>query len=306
MINSDTIKRLARDAGFTLCGIARARMLTEHAEPFAAGLAASGERVLHYLADRPQRRLDPSCLVAGARTVISCAVDYRNFYSGGYPAGFANPKVCSYALSTEYQPKIKAMLTAMLGRLRETYPAVSGRAFCDTSAILEKAWATEAGLGWIGRNSLLVNPDYGSFLLLGELVVDADCDAYDTPYEGVGCGECRRCVDGCPAQAVAANRTIDTGRCISRLTIEKTAGQAAPAELHGWIYGCDECQSVCPYNRPRGNAVNPNFAPVFDPANFSAERWRNMTENEFRSLFDGTPLPRTGLDRIKKMLPMKK
>lgn len=296
----------ARDAGFTLCGIARARVLTEHAERLAAGLMANGESVLHYLADRPERRLDPSRLVAGARTVVSCAVDYRNFYSGSYPAEFGNPKVCSYALSTEYQPKIKAMLTAMLDKLREVDPAVSGRVFCDTSAILEKAWAVEAGLGWIGRNSLLVNPRYGSFLLLGELVLDADCDTYDTPFDGAGCGECRRCMDSCPAEAIPRPRTIDTGRCISRLTIEKTGEQASPARLHGWIYGCDECQNVCPYNRPRPHGISVDFAPVFDPADFSAERWRSMTDVEFRLLFSGTPLLRTGLERIKKMLPIEK
>ncbi len=300
-LHSDNIKKYAAEAGFTLCGIASARVLDEYAPRFAAGLEASGDRALHYLADRPQRRLDPSYLVPGARSVIVCAVNYRNRYSGGYPDGFPGPKICSYALSTKYQPKINAMLTEMLGRLKADIPDVSGRAFCDTSAILEKAWAAEAGLGWIGRNSLLVNPDYGSFLLLGELVIDAECDRYDAPYEGPGCGECRRCMEMCPAGAIPRAHTINTGRCISALTIEKVREPAA-AELHGWIYGCDECQNVCPWNRARPKHENPAFDPVLDPADLPAERWLSMEEDEFSRIFAGTPLLRTGLERIKKVV----
>ena len=305
-LDSDKIKEFAHAAGFTLCGIAPARVLAEHAPRFAAGLAASGDRALHYLADRPERRLDPSHLVPGARSVIVCAVNYRNRYSGGYPDGFSGPKVCSYSISTEYQPKMKAMLSGVLERLKADVPELSGRAFCDTSAILEKAWAVEAGLGWIGRNSLLVNPGHGSFLLLGELVVDAACDRYDAPYEGPGCGECRRCMDACPAGAMPRERTIDTGRCISALTIEKVREPSGPELLHGWIYGCDECQNACPYNNGRPQCSEPLFDPVFDPLDFPAERWREMTGDEFRDTFAGTPLLRTGLERIKKILPREK
>lgn len=303
MLSVDEIRKCADGAGFTLCGVARSRELTEHRMRFAEGLSASGDRALHYLADRPERRLDPAHFVPGARTVVVCAVNYRNSYSGGYPEGFSNPKLCSYALSTEYQPKIKQMLTSMLENLRALYPQLGGRAFCDTSAILEKAWAAEAGLGWIGKNSLLINPQYGSFLLLGELVLDMECDRYDEPYAGRGCGDCRRCIDGCPAGAIPRPRTVDTGRCISALSIEKVREPAAPEAMHGWIYGCDECQNACPFNSAKPMYSNPLFRPVFDPADFPAERWAAMSEDEFRPLFAGTPLLRTGLSRIKAMLP---
>lgn len=306
MLEYDLIRKCASEAGFTLCGIAPARVLDEHAGRFAAGLRASGDRALHYLVDRPQRRLDPSFHVPGAQTVVVCAVNYRNRYSGGYPDGFSDPKVCSYASSTEYQPKIKAMLSGILDKLRAADPSVSGRVFCDTSAILEKAWAAEAGLGWIGKNSLLINPEYGSFLLLGEIILDAECDRYDAPYEGVGCGECRRCMDACPAGAIPRPRTIDTGKCISALSIEKVREPAPPSAMHGWIYGCDECQNACPFNKGRSLCANPAFDPVFDPADFPAARWRAMTDGEFRTVFAGTPLLRTGLERIKKMLPDEK
>lgn len=303
MLNYDKIKKCAAEAGFTLCGVARARVLAEHRERFARNLSASGDRALPYLADRPERRFDPGHLVPGARTVIVCAVNYRNPYSGGYPAGFPNPKLCSYALSTEYQPKIKSMLAEMMRQLKEEHPGLSGRALSDTSAILEKAWAEEAGLGWIGKNSLLINPIYGSFLLLGELVVDMESDRYDEPFRGKGCGGCRRCMDCCPAGALPCPRTVDTGRCISALTIERVREPAPPELLHGWIYGCDECQNACPFNAGKPLCDNRAFDPVFDPSDFTRGRWAAMDEEEFHNLFAGTPLTRTGLARIKKMLP---
>lgn len=363
MLNYDSIRKYASEAGFTLCGVARARVLVEYGERLDAGLAASGGAVLRYLADRPERRLDPSTLLPGARTVVVCAVDYRNRYSGGYPTGFTAPKICSYALGGEYQPRIKAMLAWMLSRLREDFAAaedpgscdsapgevqaagevqvpgevrapgkvrvpngkavapggevqgsknvpesgetrtLGGKALCDTSAILEKAWAVEAGLGFTGRNSLLVNPAHGSFMLLGELLLDAECDRYDEPFAGPGCGGCRRCVEACPAGAIRRN-AVDTGRCISALTIEKTREAVDPGGLHGWIFGCDECQSVCPYNKlSSGGGTGSGgglFAPMFDPADFPAHRWLEMTPEEFGHLFAATPLRRTGLEKIKK------
>jgi epoxyqueuosine reductase len=302
MLCRQHINKYALEAGFTLCGVARARPLAEHGERFAASLAASGEWALGYLARDPARRLDPSSLLPEARTLVVCAVNYRNPRSGGYPADFAAPKICSYALGGEYQPKIKGMLAEVFERLSGDLPGLRGRAASDTSAILEKAWAVEAGLGWIGRNSLLVNPEYGSFLLLGELVLDAECDSYDAPYTGAGCGGCRRCVESCPAEALR-DRSVDTGRCISALTVERVREPIAPERLHGWIYGCDECQSVCPHNKARPGFTNDLFAPRFDPADFPAEKWCAMTDEEFRSRFAGTPLVRTGLERIKKMLP---
>lgn len=303
-ISRERIAVYAAEAGFTVCGVARARVLSEHAGRLAAGLAASGEGVLPYLADRPERRLDPSRLVAGARTVISCAVNYRNRRSEGYEAGFEHPKICSYALSSVYQPKMKAMLAAVLVRLKSDCPGLSGRVLCDTSAILEKAWAVEAGLGWIGKNSLLINPVYGSFLLLGEIVVDAECDRYDEPYGGRGCGDCRLCMDTCPAQALPCAATVDTGRCVSALSIEKSRTPSSPGSLHGWIFGCDECQSVCPFNRGRPLCSNPAFMPLFDPGDFPSGRWLAMDENEFNACFGDTPLSRAGAGRIKKLLPL--
>ena len=256
MLNHQHIKKYASEAGFPLCGVARARILDEHSTRFEESLAASGPAALGYLVRRPERRLDPSVLLPGARTVVVCALDYD-----GSPVATPAGKVSAHRREGDYQPRVKAMLATVLERLREDEPGLRGKVCCDTSAILEKAWAVEAGLGWIGRNSLLVNPDLGSFLWLGEIVLDAECDRYDEHYAGSGCGGCRRCVESCPAGALVAPVTVDsgvdnaiipdvyavdTGRCISALTIERSRGGTPAEPLHGWIYGCDECQTVCP------------------------------------------------------------
>ncbi len=236
VLGYDIIKKYAFEAGFTLCGVARARVLSEYAPRFAAGLEASGEAALDYLVRSPERRLDPSTLVPGARTVVVCALRYD-----GRAEETPEGKVSAHRRGGDYHPRIKAMLREVLERLRGEFPAFRAKVCCDTSVILEKAWAVEAGLGWIGRNSLLVNPEHGSLLLLGEIVLDAECDRYDEPGREAGCGKCRRCVENCPAGALG-EKTVDTGRCISALTIERARKGVSVKPLHGWIYGCDECQ----------------------------------------------------------------
>jgi epoxyqueuosine reductase len=244
------IAKYAAEAGFSLCGVARARVLAEHGERFTAALGASGEAALGYLVRDPMRRLDPSRLFSGVRTVVVCALSYD-------PRAVETPdgRISAHRRGGEYQPRVKAMLGGVLERLQAENPDLRGKVCCDTSAILEKGWAVEAGLGWIGRNSLLVNPSLGSFLLLGEILLTAECDRYDEPFRGVGCGGCRRCVEACPAGALrdvgGEVAAVDTGRCIAALTIER-ARRGLPIEpLHGWIHGCDDCQLACPHNNRR-------------------------------------------------------
>jgi epoxyqueuosine reductase len=296
MLSFENIKRYAAEAGFALCGIARARALDEHREWYAAGLAASGSDVLGYLERGWERRLDPSCLLPGAKTVIVCALTYLRT---GYPIDFTGQKTAAFALQDEdYHVRVKRMLGEILERLKSDYQRFNthksdrqaelrGKICCDTSAILEKAWAAEAGLGFIGRNSLLINPIYGSFLSLGEIILDAECDRYDEPLRGVSCGECERCVATCPVGALVGREfseprpevsagsssepaelfsgcperhktpeqqaimAVDTGHCISARTVEKARKDIKVEPIHGWIYGCDECQNCCPYNRRR-------------------------------------------------------
>lgn len=295
MIGAEQIKKAAADVGFDLCGVARCRPFEADGAFFREWLAQGFGSSLDYLARNTDKRFDASLLVEGARTVVVCAVAYKNEVSEGYAQG-CRTKVASYACAADYHGVIKPMLRAMVAELKAHYPALAGRAFVDSAPILEKRYAVEAGLGWIGRQSLLVTPRFGSFVLLGELVLCDECDRYDEPLRAVGCGACRRCVEACPNGAIL-ERHIDTARCISCATIER--GESA-AELHGWIFGCDECQSVCPYNKRAERGMCKGLAPRFAPQQMSAEQWLAMSEEEFAQKMADTPLARSGLERIKE------
>ncbi len=204
----------------------------------------------------------PACWSRGARTAVVCAVSYKNRASEGYPAGH-RAKVASYACAADYHTTLRAMLDRMLAALRAERPDLRGRAFVDTAPLAEKQLAAEAGLGWIGRQSLLVTPRFGTFVVLGELLLADEADRYDEPFGEGRCGSCRACVEACPTGAVTEERMIDTRRCISCHTVERE--QAQRPGLHGWIFGCDACQSCCPYNRRAPQHRHPAFDPLFDP-----------------------------------------
>lgn len=301
MVKKEHIVALAREVGFSLCGVAKCRSLTLSRERFEQWIVGGNGDGLDYLHRNLDKRFDPALLVEGAKTVVICALNYRNPITNGYPAE-AQCKIASYACTTDYHLTIKSMLQQMLSQLREEYPTLTGRCFVDSAPIAEKHWAVEAGLGWIGRQSLLVTREYGTTVLLGALVLCDDVDSYDEPYEGDGCGECRRCIEGCPNGAIGPNRTIDTRRCISRLTIEREPIMPDDCGLHGWIFGCEECQNVCPYNHSKPLATLPAIAPSFDPREMGAEHWLSMRSEEFSERFGHTPMSRSGLDRVRAAL----
>lgn len=299
MLASEYIKNAAERAGFDLCGITRCRHLSENERVFRQWLADGRSGGLDYLERNIEKRFDPSKLVAGARSAIVCAVSYKNAISDGYPSA-CRAKIASYACTTDYHSTIKQMLFSLLAKLKEQYPTLEGRAFTDSAPLAEKQLAVDAGLGWTGRQSLLVTPQYGTFVLLGELIVSEEVDRYDSPVED-GCGECRRCVEACPAGALLATRSADASKCISRATVEARQGKADDAvNLHGWIFGCDECQSCCPYNRRAPQHRNSAFDMLFDPRTITADNWDRMSDEEFRERFGTTPLMRSGLAAIKE------
>lgn len=297
MLTRKQIHALAREVGFSLCGVAKCRALGVSRARFESWLADGRGEGLDYLSRNVAKRFDPAQLVEGAQTVVVCALNYRNEITNGY-APDARCKVASYACTTDYHTTIKQMLHTMLARLREGNPTLAGRAFVDSAPLAEKAWAVEAGLGWIGRQSLLITREYGSTVLLGALVLCDEAESYDRPYEGDGCGECRRCIEACTNRAIMDNRTIDSRRCISRLTIENETFAPDDCGLNGWIFGCEECQNVCPYNHAKPQATHPAIAPTFDPRNISAVDWQSMTDTDFTARFARTPLSRSGLERI--------
>ena len=297
MIPRNLIINAAKDVGFDIVGIAPAKPLHEEYSHFTEWLSDGCQSTLAYMERNEEKRFDVSKLVEGAQSVVVCGVAYLSEVSRGYPEE-CRTKIASYALARDYHITIKEMLSEVAQRLKEYSPNLRFRTFTDTAPLSEKSYARHAGLGWTGRNSLLVTPDHGSMLLLGEIVMDDVVDEYDSPMEGVGCGECRRCVEACPNGAIREDRTVDARRCISCRTIEPMASGEA-IDLDGWIFGCDRCQSVCPYNMKAPLHSNHRFDPVIDPFALDSDAWMAMSEEVFSQLASSTPMTRAGLERIK-------
>lgn len=298
MISRKVITKTALEVGFDLVGVVRAEHLKEEYNRFNEWLLEGNASTLDYLKRNVEKRFDASRLVEGGRSVVICAISYLSPYSRGYDEG-AKTKIASYALARDYHVTIKELLTKLAEQLKGHNPQLRYRAFTDSAPLAEKSHAVRGGLGWIGHNSLLVTPHHGSMLHLGELVIDDEVDEYDAPMEAVGCGECMRCIEACPNSAILANRTIDTRRCISCRTIERE-DEGEDVNLDGWIFGCDACQTVCPYNKRAPLHTNPLFDPLFDPTTLSIKEWQEMTTVKFEAMAGTTPLTRAGLDRIKR------
>ena len=297
MLENEAIKAAATAVGFDRCGVAPCRRLAENEARFRAWLAAGHHSSLGYLERNIEKRFDPARLVGRACTAVVCAVSYKNEIGDGYPDGHRT-KIASYACNRDYHETIKGMLYELLSRIRTTAPQVEGRAFVDSAPLCEKQLAVEAGLGWIGRQSLLITPTHGSYILLGELILTEEADRYDTPFAGSRCGSCRACIDSCPTGAIGEDRMIDTGRCIACHTIERQP--AGHIDLDGWIFGCDACQQCCPYNRRAPYHRHPAFDPLFDPRTMDAAAWLQTDNDAFAERFGTTPLTRSGLQRIRQ------
>lgn len=297
LINYEKIVKAAQNVGFDDCRITTAEPLGEEAERYHAWLREGHHAGLRYLERNNDKRFAPAKLVEGAQTVIVCAVGYKSQLSEGYPPHH-DAKIASYACNRDYHLTIKAMLHEMAQALQQDYPTLKGRAFVDSAPLNEKSLAVRAGLGWIGRQGLVISPTLGSWMHLGELVINLAADRYDSPFEGERCGTCRACIEQCPNGAILANRTIDTRRCIACRTIE--AGEGEPITLDGWIFGCDLCQSCCPHNRHAPMARNPHFKPLFNPLEWDSARWQQLDEETFDHHFGQTPLVRCGLNRLKR------
>lgn len=322
-IKSSYVKKAAARAGFDACGIVEICNLDAEL-PFTEKWLKKGfDGGLDYMHRNLDKRFSPRLLADGARSIVVCAVSYKNDTSLGYPEGNTAPKVASYARAADYHEIIKGMLRRLAAELESEYGGIGWRAFCDSAPVLEKRWAARAGIGWQGRNSLIINPELGSFFLLGELLIDAEVDIYDEPYDGPGCAGCGRCAERCPNSAIMPDNCVDARKCIARATIEKFYGEkdavgentegsianeimdtgrrtGGEIPLNGWIFGCDECQSVCPYNAAAPSYRNPAFEPLFDPGDLDREFWLSLSEDGFREKFGNTAIYRTGLARLKK------
>lgn len=292
MLELNYIKKSAHKLGFSLCGVAPYQILDQQKAHLELWLSQGHQSVLSYLERNIDIRSNPSLLLENTRSIIVCAVNYKNDSTFGQNLS-SKAKVASYAMNADYHFTIKAMLAELEQELKSQCPELNARACVDSAPIFEKAWAVEAGLGTIGRNSLLLTPQYGSTILLGELLIDQTVDSYDSPLEWNPCQECDLCVRSCPNGAINQNRTLDTHRCISALTTEPKHTAIDPKQLSGWVFGCDVCQRACPHNRSTPQSEDVRFQPIISREQLSKEFWRDADKPKFKLSFAKTPLFRT-------------
>ncbi len=295
--NSERIRKRALELGFLNCGIAKAGFLEEEAPRLENYLKENRHGKMSYMENHFDMRLDPRLLVEGAKSVISLSYNY-------YPEKIQiqdSYKISKYAYGVDYHYVVKDKLKELLDFIQEEIGEVNGRVFVDSAPILEHAWAQKAGIGWVGKNSLTLSKQKGSFFFLSELILDLELD-YDTPTPTDHCGSCTKCIDSCPTEAILPDKKIDGSKCISYFTIELK--DEIPTEMSGkfddWIFGCDVCQDVCPWNRFSLPHKEEKFQPKEEFLNFSKSEWEDITEDVFRKFFQKSPVKRTKFDGLKR------
>ena len=289
MFKTEKISNLMASAGFDAWGVVRAEKLSDAKARFEAWLSDDNAPDLHYLHRNVDKRFDATLLLEGAKSIIVGAVNYKNAFSMGYEADF-DARIASYALTNDYHTTLKEMFREVATGLGIT-DHKSVKICVDSTPLAEKSLARLAGIGWVGRNSLIISPKLGSFINLGALILTDECDTYSTPYEEDGCVGCGRCLLRCPTGAINPTRTINTTLCISNRTVEPS-GKQASFDTKGWVFGCDECQSCCPHNSTAPLHVNSRFDTLFNPLDYDAYFWANISPEEGQATFGATPLAR--------------
>ena len=283
------IKAEAHRLGFLSCGISKAGFLEEEAPRLENWLNNQMNGQMSYMENHFDKRLNPTLLVDDAKSVISLLLNY-------YPSELQNEdsyKISKYAYGQDYHHVIKEKLKELLHFIQTEIGEVSGRAFVDSAPVLDKAWAAKSGLGWVGKNSNLITQKVGSFYFIAELIIDLELD-YDAPTTD-HCGSCTACLDACPTEAIVAPYVVDGSKCISYFTIELKDN--LPQEMKGkfddWIFGCDVCQDVCPWNRFSKPHNEPLFQANSDILNFSKSDWEEITVDTFQKVFKNSAVKRT-------------
>jgi epoxyqueuosine reductase len=292
---SESIKAESRRLGFSLCGITRARPL-EDLRSFYTGFVSTGiEEPLDYLQTNAEKRLDPSLLLPGIRSVVAVLM---NYYPPEPIPAEDNYIIAKYACGGDYHPLMKDRMAALAAYTTSLSTGTLSRAFVDSGPVLEKAWAQRCGLGWQGKNTLIINKKEGSFFFIGIILTTLVLE-YDPPGAD-HCGECDRCIKACPTGALDTPYQLNIRKCISFHTIE-TKGeipQEIKRKLRGRIYGCDTCQDVCPFNRFATPAADPAFAPSEELKALRKKDWENLTQEQFDRIFRNSSVKRTGYDKL--------
>ena len=284
------VKQLAVKHGFDYCGIARAQPLDEDARRLERWLKQGMHGSMKYMENHFDLRIDPSKLVPGAKSVITLLKNY-------YPDAMINAqhKISKYAYGEDYHSVIKAHLKQMVEELQQKIGMFQGRGFVDSAPVLERSWAQRSGLGWIGKNGNLINKQSGSFFFIATFITDLELN-YDDPFAKDFCGNCTRCIDACPTEAILPDKTINGSKCISYFTIELKE-EIIPEEQKGkfqnWMFGCDTCQDVCPWNRFSQPHKEASFQPIPEILNLSTADWEELSEEAFKRIFKNSPLSRS-------------
>jgi epoxyqueuosine reductase len=294
--NTTLIKRLASDLGFQFCGISKAGFLENDAKNLETWLKNGFHGEMNYMENHFDKRLDPTLLVEGSKSVVSLLLNY-------FPTQKQNPdsfKISKYAYGQDYHLVIKDKLKLFYQKIQEEIGEVNGRFFVDSAPVMDKVWAQKSGLGWMGKNGNIIHPKRGSFFFIAELILDLELEA-DGPIKDF-CGTCTKCMDACPTDALNQAYVVDGSKCISYLTIELK--DAIPVEfkdkMSDWIFGCDVCQDVCPWNRFSLQHQEPVFNPKSNILNFSKEDWVDISDEIFKDIFTKSAVKRAKFEGLKR------
>lgn len=292
---TDFIKSTAQSLGFSFCGVSKAEFLRDEAPKLEEWLKRNYQGQMSYLEKHFDKRLDPTLLVPGAKSVISLVYNY-------YPKEELNSelKIARYAYGEDYHEVIKDKLRDFMQLIQDEVGEVNGRVFVDSAPVMERAWAQRSGLGWIGKNSLLLNRSMGSFFFLAEIILDLELE-YDGPMKDY-CGSCTACMDACPTDAIPEPYVVDGSKCISYFTIELKGAmdqKQDPSSFNNWIFGCDICQDVCPWNRFSKPHHEPRFSASKD-LDMTTDQWKELTNEVFEKIFSRSPVKRAKFEGLKR------
>lgn len=293
---TSAVKEKAIMLGFNLCGIARSRSLDENGPRIRKWIDSGMNDIIGYLSRDIEKRLNPELLFRGARSVVVTGLSYYSEKMQKYPEA---PVLSRYTYGTDYHKVISHKLEKLLSWIKSVEPGSDGKAYVDSSSILEKAWAKEAGLGWQGKHSIIINKEIGSFFFIGILILNIELE-YDESSKKNYCGECSLCIRECPTSAINDDFTIDARKCIANLTIERRG--PVPQELvpflEGRIYGCDRCQEVCPWNQKIKITPTPEFSLNPEIAIMKLKDWENLSKEQFRRLFGKSAMCRIKYEKL--------
>lgn len=293
------IRQFALSLGFDACGFSKAGFLEIEARRLDEWLQQNKHASMGWMENNFDKRVNPTLLVPDCKTVISVLAGYYHI-NHSIDISSSNLKIAKYAQGRDYHKVLKKKLKLLFQIIQEKYPGVEGRFFTDSAPVLDKAWAAKSGLGWIGKHSNLINQKFGSYFFIGEIILDIELD-YDSPTTD-HCGSCTRCLDACPTNAIYEPYRVDANRCISYLTIEhkEEFNKTESENIHNWIFGCDICQDVCPWNNQPLQSTFEDLFPRDSIISKNNKDWMDLDESTFNDIFEGSAVKRTKFVGLKK------